>query len=190
LAEAAENPGAQVADRDTATPAGPEAARFTIRSAAYCVLCDRMVECRPDGTCPDGHPANALSGAIPLGAADPVPQLPRFNIAAFALPPVWGPAHGQWVGAIFLPIWLFADSAIAAASRGGIARIGAVAVGVLTVAFQAFFAKRANGVAWRRVSDRMGIDLFVKRERVWALVCVPLGLLMLGWAFYYRLALA
>ncbi len=164
------------------------ASLFAPQRTAWCATGWSSPE--PDGTCPVGHPAAALSGAIPLDADEPLPQLPRFNIGAFALPPVWGPAHGQWVGAIFLPIWLFADSAIAAASRGGIARIGAVLVAVLTLAFQAFFAKRANGVAWRRVSDRMGIDQFVRRERVWALVCVPLGLALLGWAFYYRLVLA
>jgi hypothetical protein len=154
------------------------------------VVCDRIVERQPDGTCPAGHPPDTLTGAVPLEAGQPVPQLPRFNVAAFFLPPVWGPAHGLWVGAIFLPIWLFADGAVASASRGGIAAIGGVAVGVLTFAFQLFFAKRANGLAWSRVCDRMGIDQFVRRERVWAFACVPLGIALLGWATYYRLVLA
>jgi len=59
-----------------------------------------------------------------------------------------------------------------------------------TIAFQAYFAKRANGVAWRRVAARVSIDEFVRRERVWALVCVPIGGALLAWALYYRLVLA
>ncbi len=27
--------------------------------------------------------------------------MPRFNIAAFLLPPVWGPAHGMWAAIVF-----------------------------------------------------------------------------------------
>ena len=41
--------------------------------------------------------------------------LPRFNVAAFLLPPIWGPAHGIWATILFYPIWLFADNAFYAA---------------------------------------------------------------------------
>jgi len=36
--------------------------------------------------------------------------LPRFNVAAFLLPPIWGPAHGFWVTILYYPIWLFVDN--------------------------------------------------------------------------------
>ena len=29
--------------------------------------------------------------------------LPRFNIGAFLLPPIWGAAHGFWVTILFYP---------------------------------------------------------------------------------------
>lgn len=174
----------------TVEPKGPEAARFNIRSAGYCVICDRIVEREPDGTCPKGHPAAALAGSVPLRPGDPVPSLPRFNWAAFALPPVWGPAHGQWVGVIFLPIWLFVDNALSVAGRSlGTAAVAVVIV-ALTLAFQAFFAKRANGVAWRRVCDRVGVEEFSRRQRLWAYACVPIGLALLAWGIYYRFVLA
>lgn len=171
-------------------PSGPEAARLQLRSAGYCVLCDRIVERQSDGRCSAEHPAAALSGHIPLVAGEQIPSLPRFNWAAFALPPVWGPAHGQWAGIFFLPIWLFADSVASTAGRGPIALVVAVLVLVGTLAFQAYFAKRANGVAWRRVAARVSVDEFVRRERVWAYVCVPIGAALLAWGLYYRLALA
>jgi hypothetical protein len=144
------------------------------RTAGYCVACDRIVERLPDGSCPKGHPREALKGNIALGADEPVPLLPRFNVAAFVMPPIWGPAHGQWVGAVFLPIWLFMDSIIATANSGGIPTlVAAPTVVALTLAFQAYFAKRANGVAFRAVCDRMTVAEYVRRQRWWTVGCVP-----------------
>ena len=34
--------------------------------------------------------------------------VPRVNIGALFLPPIWGPAHGMWAAILFYPIWLFA----------------------------------------------------------------------------------
>ena len=36
--------------------------------------------------------------------------IPRLNIGALFLPPIWGPAHGMWATILFYPIWLFADN--------------------------------------------------------------------------------
>jgi hypothetical protein len=149
-----------------------------------------MVEVAADGGCPEGHPPAAISGVIALGHAEPVPTLPKFNFAAFALPPVWGPAHGQWVGVLFLPIWIFADNVASTIGRGNIALAGVLVVLPATFAFQAYFAKRANGLAWRRVAGRLTIEEFTRRERLWAYACVPVGMALLGWALYYRLVLA
>ena len=173
-----------------AEPKGPEAARFSLRSAGYCVVCDRIVELGAGGECPSGHPAAAVSAVVPLRPEEPVPSLPRFNLAAFLLPPVWGPAHGQWVGVLFLPIWVFADNVAATLGRGNIAVAGVAIVLPATVAFQAYFAKRANGLAWRRAAGRLSIEEFVRRERLWAFVCAPIGVALLCWALYYRLVLA
>ncbi len=184
---------AGVVSDDPEQPAGLDAARLHVRTAGYCVLCDRIVERGDDGACarnPD-HPAQAVSGTVILAEDEPVPQLPRFNVGAFLVPPVWGPAHGLWAGAIFLPMWLFMDSVIATAiGRGSASAAGGVAIVALTLGAQAWFAKRANGLAWRRVSDRVPIEEFARRERVWAVALVPVAALLIGWAVYYRLVLA
>lgn len=121
-----------------------------------------------------------------LTADEPVPVLPRFNYGAFLLPPIWGPAHGQWVGALFLPIWLFADSAIASAVRmGGAMWIAAVLVAAGTLGFQLFFARHANGVAFRRVIGRVSVEEYLRRERVWAIACVPIAAALLAWAIWF-----
>ena len=41
--------------------------------------------------------------------------IPRLNIGALFLPPIWGPAHGMWAAILFYPIWLFADNMFYAA---------------------------------------------------------------------------
>lgn len=171
-------------------PLGIEAARISLRAAAHCAICDRMVEVAPDGTCPEGHPAELLGGCVDLEEGEECPQLPRFNLAAFAFPPVWGVAHGQWMSVLFIPLWIFVDSAVAVARRGIIPLMGAIVVSLGTLAFQGFFAKRANGIAWRRVAGQMSVDEFARRQRRWALLCVPLGIFAVAWAVYYRLVIA
>ena len=36
--------------------------------------------------------------------------LPRFNIGAFLMPGIWGPAHGFWVCILFYPLYVFIDN--------------------------------------------------------------------------------
>lgn len=172
-------------------PEGESEAAVDLRRAGYCVLCDALVEQADDGRCPAGHPAEAITGGLTLLGEEPLPVLPRFNLAAFFLPPVWGPAHGQWVGALFLPIWLFADSAVSsAARRGGLMWIAAAVVAAGTLGFQFAFARRGNGLAFRRVIGRRTVAEFVARQRVWAWVCVPLSIALLGWGIWFDVAVA
>ena len=172
-----------------ATPAGGlEDARLDARVAGYCAYCDRIVERSADGSCPHGHPAEAVCGKVVLGPTEPVPVLPRFNLAAFLIAPIWGPAHGQWVGVVFLPIWLFVDSIISSAGAGGIGtRITSAVVVVLTLAFQAVFAMRGNGLAWRRVAERVSVAQYVRQQRWWAIASVPAAAFVIGWAIWFHL---
>jgi len=166
-------------------------ARFELRTAGYCVLCDALVERRFDGTCPAGHVAEAVQGRRLLADDEPVPTMSRFNLGAFLMPPIWGPANGAWAGAIFLPIWLFADSVIvSAARRGGMGLwIGAAFVIAATLAFEYFFARRANGVAYRRVMHKMSAEEFARRQRIWAIMSIPIAFALIGWGLYFDIVL-
>jgi len=167
---------------------GRDDAAVGIRLAGYCVYCDRIVQRASDGSCPKGHAADGITGSVPLEPGEAVPALPRFNLAAFLMPPIWGPAHGQWVGAAFLPIWLFMDSIIASSGRGGmVTRVAAAAVVACTLAFETFFAKRANGLAFRRVIGRVSVEQYVRRERVWAIASVPAAAALVAWALWFHL---
>jgi hypothetical protein len=188
--ECAEVPAASLDESDSGTTDGPDDARLDLRSVGYCVLCERLVERGSGGTCSAGHPAEAIHGRLLLAADEPVPVLPRFNLAAFLIPLIWGPANGQWVGALFLPIWLFADSAIASAvQHGGLMWIAAGVVAAGTLGFQYFFARHANGVAFRRVMGRLSVEEYLRRQRMWAIAAVPAAALLLGWAVYFDLVL-
>jgi hypothetical protein len=167
---------------------GLDEAVIEMRVIGHCAMCDRIVERADDGSCPEGHPAEAVTGRVLLGPHDDVPVLPRFNLAAFLIPPIWGPAHGQWVGAIFLPMWLFVDSIIGSAGAGGMAtRVASYLVIATTLAFQAFFAKRANGLVWRRIADRTTVADFAKRQLIWAVASVPAAAIIVGWAVWFHM---
>ena len=43
--------------------------------------------------------------------------LPRLNIGALLMPPIWGPAHGFWVTILYYPAWLLADNVFYAAAQ-------------------------------------------------------------------------
>ena len=36
--------------------------------------------------------------------------VPRVNIGALFMPPIWGAAHGMWATIIFYPLWIVADT--------------------------------------------------------------------------------
>lgn len=118
--------------------------------------------------------------------------IPRLNIAALFLPPIWGPAHGIWATILYYPIWLLADNVIYTAwsERSVLSIVIAIlvfaglAVGTLVFAIlsQPFAAHRA-------ASKGISKEVYLKRERIWAVVSVVVGLLMIAWATYYNLAI-
>ena len=90
--------------------------------------------------------------------------IPRLNIGALFLPPIWGPAHGMWAAILFYPIWLFADNTFYAAFTErtplaiGIALIVLLTLTVGTVVFailgQPFAAHRAASLGQDKMCIR------------------------------------
>lgn len=118
--------------------------------------------------------------------------IPRLNVGALFLPPIWGPAHGMWATILFYPIWLFADNTFYTAFTERTPLAIAVALVVLltltagTVAFailsQPFAAHRAASLG----QDK---ETYLKRERIWTVACVAAGLVMIAAATYYNLVI-
>lgn len=118
--------------------------------------------------------------------------LPRFNVAAFLLPPIWGPAHGFWVTILYYPIWLFVDNLFFATYNdpqplGVILSILAFAALLgITIAF----AIVSQPIAAHRAQDK-GISrrTYMKRQRYWAIGCAIGAVVMLSLATYYNLVI-
>ena len=166
---------------------GLDEARLELHQAGFCVFCNRIVVRGEDGSCEAGHPSEGIAGRIVLADGQEPPTLPQFNLAAFLLPMIWGPAHGQWAGAVFLPLWLFADSIVrSAAGMGPAGRVAAAGAVAVTLAMAAFFGRRADGLGWRRVCDRVTVDEWAARQRVWAVISVPVAAVLLGAAVYFN----
>ena len=117
--------------------------------------------------------------------------LPRLNVAAFLLPPIWGPAHGFWATILFYPLWLFADNMFYAAYENLSALSIALALVVLVVlvGVTVGFAIVSQPLAAHRAEER-GVDraTYLSRQRKWAVGCAIGGAVMLALATWYNLA--
>lgn len=116
--------------------------------------------------------------------------VPRVNIGALILPPIWGPAHGIWASILFYPAWLLADDTFFAAysQRTPLSLAIALIVFVVLLAATIGFSLVSQPLAAHR-ADAMGITRqeYLRKERIWALVSVVVGLVMIGLATYYNL---
>lgn len=116
--------------------------------------------------------------------------LPRINIGALVMPGIWGPAHGFWVCILFYPLWIFADYMFygAYAMPQPWTIILAVVTAVLLVAIHVGFARVAGPQSAHRAESKgISRETYLKRERIWAVVCVIIAIAALAWATYYNL---
>ena len=116
--------------------------------------------------------------------------LPPINIGAFFMPGIWGPAHGFWACLLFYPLYLFADNLFYSAYVTAEAWIIALAVlaGIILVVIHLAFARVSGPLSAHR-SENRGIsrETYLRRERIWAVVCVILAIAAIAWATYYNL---
>ena len=116
--------------------------------------------------------------------------LPRVTIGALVMPGIWGPAHGFWACILFYPLMIFIDYVVYGAyikpeawtialAVIGVALYIAASV-VFSIVSQPFAAHRAEAKGVSR-------EQYLKRERIWAVVCVIVLIIALAWATYYNL---
>ena len=116
--------------------------------------------------------------------------LPRVNLGALFLAPVWGPAHGMWAAFLFFVAWLFVDNVIYAATVDPtvlnmvlavlmtVALVGATLV--FAIVSQPFAAHRAEDLGESRAD-------YLRRQRVWAVVSIIVAVIVVALASYYNL---
>ena len=118
--------------------------------------------------------------------------IPRMNIGALFLPPIWGPAHGIWATILFYPLWHFADNVVYAAfsQRTALSIVVAVLVfASLTAGTVVFAILRQPFAAHRAASRGVSKQTYVRRERIWAYVSVIAGCAMIVAATYYNVVI-
>lgn len=118
--------------------------------------------------------------------------VPRFNLAAFLMPPLWGPVNGFWVTILFYPLWLFTDNMIYAAYANPSALTIALAVLVVAVLLGGMvaFSLISQPIAYHRAAGKgVSKEQYLKHQRIWAAASVVLAALMLGFATYYNLCI-
>ena len=118
--------------------------------------------------------------------------IPRLNIGALFLPPIWGPAHGFWVTILWYPAWLFADNTFYAAftERTALSIVLAVIMFAVLLAVTVAFSLISQPFAAHRAASRgVSKERYLKRERIWAVVSVVVGLAMIAAATYYNLVI-
>jgi hypothetical protein len=157
-------------ERAVEPPPGSMGAARDARTMGLCMVCDRFVERTADGSCAAGHPAGLVYGSVVVAPGEPTPRMPPFNLAAFLIPPVWGLWYRQWFGLFFLALWFLALRAVELSVGKGIGFETVAALIVLgTLAFQFFFGRRGNALAWRRMCGRQTLAHFIRDQRWWAI---------------------
>lgn len=118
--------------------------------------------------------------------------IPRINIGALVLAPIWGPAHGLWATILLYPLWLFVDNAIYAAwtERTPLAVTIAAVLAVSIIVGMVIFSLISQPFAAHRAAEKgVSREEYLRRERIWAVVCVVLGIAALAWATYFNLTI-
>ena len=118
--------------------------------------------------------------------------LPPINIGAMFMPGIWGPAHGYWACILFYPLYLFADNLFYSAYTVGEAWTVALAVvaGVVLLAAHVAFARVSQPLSAHKAEAKgVSRERYLRRERIWAVVCVVLAIAALAWATYYNLSI-
>ena len=113
--------------------------------------------------------------------------------AAALLPPsIWGPAHGLFLTLLWYPVWLFADNLFFAAYSVGstFSYIAAILAFVILTLFTFYFAYAIQPRAALYCIERGKTkEQFQRRQKIWAVVGIIVGILMLAFATYYNLCL-
>lgn len=116
--------------------------------------------------------------------------IPRLNIGALLIAPLWGPAHGMWATILFYPLWLFVDNAIYAAyvEQTFLSIVVALLLGLSIIVGTVIFSILSQAFAAHRAAEK-GIEKaqYLRNERIWAIVGLVLGIAIVTWATYFNI---
>ena len=117
--------------------------------------------------------------------------LPRFNLAAFLIAPIWGPAHGFWITILFYPAWVLFDNVVYTAvfEPSALSIIVAILSLALIIGVSVIFSLTAQPIAAHRAEDKgISRERYLKRQRIWAVASVVIAIIMITLATWYNIA--
>lgn len=117
--------------------------------------------------------------------------LPRFNLAAFLIPPIWGPAHGFWVTILFYPAWILVDNVIyhSIEAPTWLSILIAVLSAVSIVGVSVIFSIVSQPIAAHRAEAKgVSRDKYLSRQRIWAWVSIGVAVIMVALATWYNIS--
>ena len=116
--------------------------------------------------------------------------LPRVNIGALVMPGIWGPVHGFWACILFYPLMIFIDYVVYGAyikPEAWTIALAVISVVLYIAASYVFSIVSQPFAAHRAEAKGISREQYLKRERIWAVVCVIILIIALAWATYYNL---
>lgn len=116
--------------------------------------------------------------------------IPRINVGALILPAIWGPGHGLWVAILFYPLWILADSLIFAAwsePKPLSIVLACITLLILLLGSVVFSLLGQPLAAHKAAAKGVSKEDYLKREKIWTIVCVVLALAAVAWASYYNI---
>lgn len=116
--------------------------------------------------------------------------LPRLNVGALVMPAVWGPVHGFWITILYYPAWLLADnlfySTFIDPTMLGI--VLSISMALILAAVTVAFAIVSQPIAAHRALERgVSREQYLKRQRIWAVVCIVIAIIFITFATIYNL---
>lgn len=118
--------------------------------------------------------------------------VPYFNVGAFLLPPIWGPAHGTWLTVLWYPVWILVDDIFFATWRDPsmFNLVIAVLTFVILLAATLLFSRLMQVRALHRAIDEKGKTKgeYLRTERRWAVASAIAAAALVAGATYYNLA--
>ncbi|MBR5259124.1 MAG: viscotoxin-A3 [Eggerthellaceae bacterium] len=117
--------------------------------------------------------------------------VPRFNLAAFLLPPLWGPVYGFWITILYYPAWIFMDNLLYGVyvDPSPLTIIFALVVCATYVGFSVAFSLVSQPLAYHRAHAKgVSKEKYLKQQRIWAIAAVIITVIMLALSTYYNLA--
>ncbi len=117
--------------------------------------------------------------------------LPKINLGALFMPPVWGPAHGNLLTILFYPIWIFADDLFYSAysAPSPLTIILAILTFVLLAGATVMFAMRSQTPAYAIALEKGKTrEEYLRREKIWAIAMGIFALILIVVATWYNIS--